>query len=205
MASHCTTFFRALTAAWLIPMISAICCWNWKGYEGCQSGWLQWLQANFTTLCKETHLSEYFVLTTATAVDYAPKKICLLNLKWVWRPSEWLTTVTTGKFHNSMQGRSSEWMFCVDYGDCNWLRPKKKMSVEFERGMKVVKVVDYSDYRQIPQLYARKLIGVNILCWLRWLQLTTPQKKYVCSVWNGYEGCHSGWLQWLQANFTTLC
>ena len=25
------------------------------------------------------------------------------------------------------------------------------MSVEFEMGMKVIKVVDYSDYRQIPQ------------------------------------------------------
>ena len=38
------------------------------------------------------------------------------------------------------------------------------MSVEFEMGMKAVKVVDYSDYRQIPQLYARNLILVNILC-----------------------------------------
>ena len=72
-------------------------------------------------------------------------------------------------------------------------------------GMKAVKVVDYSDYRQIPQLYARKIIWVNVLCWLRWLQLTTPPKKNVCWIWNGYEGCQSGWLQWLQANFTTLC
>ena len=36
--------------------------------------------------------------------------------------------------------------------------PQKKMSVEIERGMKVVKVVDYSDYRQIPQLYATSFI-----------------------------------------------
>ena len=42
--------------------------------------------------------------------------------------------------------------------------PKKKMSVAFEMGIQSVKVVDYSDYRQILQLYARKLILVNILC-----------------------------------------
>ena len=34
-------------------------------------------------LYARNHLSEYFVLTTVTAIDYAPKKICLLNLKWV--------------------------------------------------------------------------------------------------------------------------
>ena len=144
--------------------------------------WLRWLQ-----------------LTTPR------KKKCLLILKWLYSQSKWLTTVTTGKFYNSMQGNSSEWIFCVDYGDCSWLRPKKNMSVEIVMGMKAVKVVDYSDYRQIPQLYARKLIWVNILCWLRWLQLTTPRKKYVCWICNGYEGRQSGWLQWLQANFTTLC